>query len=670
VTRSVAAALGVLFVALVASLWVVGDAWRGLIYAAIYGLVVLPGLPLGIRLFGARQPAAWIAGVAIGHAVAVIALWATIAAGIASALGFVTALVVATLLTWTCARNIQSPAIPLQLWTSQATLSLAAVLVLTLALAAPPFAKVGSLDSQGNRLYRAYFTADYVWHMALTAELTRFALPPRNPYLAPHAMHYYWGYFLVPAAIAQAGPPPVRDIERCLKLNALFTGLLLMSTIFISAWVAAGSALAAACGTMLGLCASSLEGAYLLWRVWSRHAPLSAVRDVNVDAVTSWYFGGHRFDGLPRCLWYVPQHSMSYALGLIALAEVAAIGSGASTGGILLTGIALGASTLFNPFVGGVFSIVWAGAVVIDALRHRADWLVRIARHAIAAAPVLVALAWCVANRMVEGAGGAVEVGLFAGTASSAALILVLSFGPLLVTGIAGLAVPGEGSWRQTIPAALLASVSLVLIYCVRLDVDHEWVPFRAGQMLLAALAILSARWFTAPRWPVLAAGLVLFLAGAPTTVIDAYNARDVDNLHAGPGFRWTLVLSSDQQAAFEWIRQNTARQAIVQMEPIVRERDSWSLIPSFAQRHMAAGLPISLLRVPAYHDTSERVKTIFSSADAHEACEIAHRLHILYLYVDGTDRAEYPATVKFDTSPQYFKPIFRRGTVGVYEVR
>jgi hypothetical protein len=668
VTRSQAAAVGVVVAAFMTSLWAVGG-WPGLLYAAIYAIVVLPGLPVGLRLFGVTQPAGWIAGVAIGHAVATMAVWAAVASGARSALGLLAALVVAGICTSLATRKIRGPAVTLQSWTADGTVSLAAVLVLTLALAAPPLANIGAYDQQGGKHYRAYFTADFVWHMALTAELTRFVLPPRNPYLAPHAMHYYWGYFLVPAAIARTGPSPLRDVERCLKLNALFTGLLLMSTIFIAAWAAVASPIAAAAGTSLAMCAASLEGMYLLWRVWTRHAPLAAVRDFNVDALTAWYFGGHRFDGLPRCLWYVPQHSMSYALGLTALVEAAAVGSGASTSAILLTGVALGGSTLFNPFVGAVFSFVWATAIAVDAIRTRRNWATTIARHALAAIPVALVVGWCVANRMVEGAGGALQIGLSGATANLSLVVLVLSFGPVLAAALAGLVMKG-GRLAAMMPAVLLAAASVVLIYFVRLDVDHEWVPFRAGQMLLAALGVLAARWFVVPRKPVIAAGAVLFLAGAPTTVIDAYNARDIGNLDEGPGFRWTLVLSPDQQAAFAWIRQYTPRQAIVQMEPLVRERDSWSLIPSFAERHMAAGLPISLLRVPEYRATSDQVRTIYSSANAEEAVQLAHHLHIRYLYVDGTDRAAYPAAAKFDMSSRYFTPVFQRGAVGVYEVK
>jgi hypothetical protein len=186
---------------------------------------------------------------------------------------------------------------------------------------------------------------------------------------------------------------------------------------------------------------------------------------------------------------------------------------------------------------------------------------------------------------------------------------------------------------------------------------------------------VMAAALFGAPQRPltkrlVVAAGLIFLLAGAPTTVIDAYNARDIDNVHPGPGFHWTLVLSRDQQGAFAWIREHTPRSVVVQMEPMVRQRDSWSLIPSFAQRDMAAGLPISLLRIPEYQTRSEAVKVIYSCEDPQEASRIANSMHIGYLYVDVTDRRAYPGVAKFDSSPQFFRPVFRSGEVAVYAVR
>jgi hypothetical protein len=659
--------------ALALSLFAVGG-WSGPPYLIVLIIAVQPGLPLGFALFGRRQPAGWLAGIAIGYALAVVTLWAAIRLRATSGIELLVAIGAATLFSWAATTRLRSPVVGLPRWTPQATSALAAVLIVTLTLAAPPLANIGARDEQGNARYRAYFTADFVWHTALTAELTRFALPPRNLYLAPQTIHYYWGYFLVPAAIARSGPAPLRDVERCLALNALFAGLIFISTIFIAAWATVHSPIAAAAGTVLALCAASLEGLYALWKIWSRGAPLAAVRNLNVDALTAWDFSGHRIDGLQRCLWYVPQHSMSYALGLIALIAVISGGSSASLGTVIVAGVALGASTLFNPFVGGIFALVWGLAVAVDAFRHQGS-AGRLARHAAASIPVILALGWCVGNRMVEGGASALEFVLSRESRQAPAVVLLLSFGPALIAAVAGLAVTSATPRRMAVPAIMLAAISVLLLYFVRLNVDHQWVPFRAGQMLLAALAVLSARWLAAARTPerrrlVVAAAVLLFVAGLPTTIIDAYNARDVSNTAQGPGFKWTLVLSPEQQDAFEWIRENTPRQATVQMEPVVRERDAWSLIPSFAQRGMAAGLPISLLRIPEYRARSEQVKTLFASPDAREASAIAHSLGIRYLYVDATDRAAYAGTAKFDASPEYFQPVFRRGAVAVYQVR
>ena len=118
------------------------------------------------------------------------------------------------------------------------------------------------------------------------------------------------------------------------------------------------------------------------------------------------------------------------------------------------------------------------------------------------------------------------------------------------------------------------------------------------------------------------------------------------------------------------WIKRATRRDAVVQMEPEVRAREDWSLIPSFGERRMAAGLPISLLSVPAYQQRSDLVKTMFASADAREAAAIAHDLHVDYVYVDALDRATYPGVEKFERSPDLFVARFKRGAVTIYEVR
>jgi hypothetical protein len=657
------------------SAWVVGNGTAGWVYVLIYGMAVLPGLRVGFALFGRAHAGGWIAGVLIGYVLAAVAVWAVIAAHVASAPGFLVAWAFVAVIVWLILSPIRSPLVPLPAWTPAATTSLLLVLVLTLAIAVPPWANVGRADSSGNRYYRAYFTADFVWHMALTAEIAKFSMPPRNPYLSPKPIHYYWTYFLVPAAITATGPPGLRDVERCLKLNAIVTGLLLMSALFLAAWTAIPRAGPAGIAVALALVASSAEGIAAIAGLWWTGRPFSELRNINIDAVSNWALGSYRIDGLQRCLWYVPQHSMGYALGLIALAAAAAAGSRATNAAITLVGVALGSSVACNPLVGGIFAMAYGAAVIIDALGRPAP-VPAILRHAIAAVPVAAAIAWCVTNQMVEGAGAALEFGFSGQSRHHPLLALMVSLGPVLMLAAAGLWPDRRIPLRALLPYAILAALSLALLYLVRLSVDLSWVGFRAGHLILVALPPLGAR-FIAVFWDrgrhmLAAAAIVLVLvAGAPTVVIDEYNAWDIHNLVVSPGgFPWTIVVSPEQQAAFHWIREHTAPDDIVQMDPIERGRATWSLIPTFAERRMAAGLPISLMSTAEYDERSAHIHAMYAATDPAEASRIASALRLDYIYADEVERSAHAATTKFDSSPQYFEPVFRNGTVGVYRVR
>ncbi len=121
-------------------------------------------------------------------------------------------------------------------WTSRDTTALCLVLLLVPVLMTPPYANLGREDAEGNRYYRAYFTADFLWHSALGFELGKFSLPPRNPYLAPQVMNYYWTYFLLPSTAAELLPPTPTgfvDLQRTLKANAIMAGLLMIGALFL-----------------------------------------------------------------------------------------------------------------------------------------------------------------------------------------------------------------------------------------------------------------------------------------------------------------------------------------------------------------------------------------------------------------------------------------------------
>lgn len=650
---------------------IIAGPWA-LLYLLIYAAATVPGWPLGRALFGAGHPAAWIAGGLIGYALTCLSIWAVIAMNAASGTAFVAAWAGTSAATWALGRRRTSMVV-LPLWNPAETRALLLLLLLVPAVFVFPYRNLGARDAEGNRFYRAYFTADFIWHTALTAELAKYDMPPVNPYLGDRTMQYYWTYFLVPAAVAQEGPGGLRDVETVLKANALYSGLLFLGSLVVATWSASRSAPGTVLAVVLAVVAASAEGLYAAWDLVSRGRPLAELANVNVDAITAWEFRGLRVDSLVRSMWYNPQHSMSAALGMLALPVAGGTGAAAPLGVVAIAGTALALSTTFNPLIGGLFSLIYGVVVAGDAWRRRQ--VGALLRHGLAAALVLGAVAWCIANDMVEGAASVVLYGL-GGYARNAPLVtLLLSLGPLLVPACLALWLP----WRlplRTWPSVAGVFLGLTAFYLVRLSVEGSYVGFRAGQLLQLALPGLAGvffggLWHRGLRGAALAAAAVLVAIGLPTTLIDTYNAQDIGNRRMGPGFRWTITLTPEEQEAHAWMRTHTPTDAIVQMDPIAHGRETWSQLPTFAWRRMAAAMPISLMNVPEYGERSRKAHAIYADGDPEAAAMQARELGVDYLFIGPAEVQEHaPASLaKFATRGDLFQLVFENGRTRIYRV-
>ena len=626
-----------------------------------------------MRVFG-RHAAGWVAGAAAGYALTCLTVWVVVAAELACPTGFAIAWVVESVVIALVARQIRTPVVPLRPWTPRDTAALCVVLLLVPGLMAAPYRNIGAADAEGRTYYRAYFTADFVWHVALTAELGRFTMPPRNPYMADRDLHYYWTYFLVPAAVTGFGTGSGRrgggaEGQRGVHGDAAPR---------VESFCSPGRRGQPPWPPRSASCSScwlrAPRGLRQSWISLSRGRPLSALREVNIDAITAWWYNGLRIDGVHRTMFYNPQHSLSGMLGLLGLLAAAEAGSRATSRAALASGVLLGLATTFNPFLGAAFSAIYGLAVLGDAIVTRAP-VRAIVAHWPAAIPPVLAVAWGILNQMGEGAGDAVTIG-WAGFARNApVLTLLLGLGPVLVPALAGFLpakrLPGQPA-RVALAGLLLG---LFLFYFVVLS-ERSWVGFRAGQIMLAMLPLPLARLFDvllASRIRPLAAvlALAILVLGSPTTVVDTFNASDITNREMGPSFPWTLTVSPAQHQALAWVRANTPPRAIVQAEPIVRGRAHWSFIPTFARRRTSAALPISLLPEPEYEARSRRVQSMFTNPDMDGARREARRLRIDYLWVDRDDRDAYPEGVeRLARTPEIFRPVFNNAEVTVYEVR
>ena len=657
-------------------------------YLAIFLITCAPGLPVGFALFGRRHIASWLTGLVFGYAVTSLIWWAVVFAGRASTSSFAAAWAAATLGMWLLWRSSTSPVVTLPAWTRRDSTAFVLLMLLVPALMGRPYATLGSLDDSGNHQYRAYFIADFVWHTAMTAELAKEEARPRNPFLSNERVHYYWTYFRVPATIAARTGVGVQD---ALKLNAFATALLLVASIYMAAWAALPAwPFAVAMAVALTTLGASAEGLAAIADVLRRGLPLSELRDLNIDAIAAWAFNGLRIDDLPRTMWYTPQHGSSCALGLLSVPIALAAGVRARPSAIVLAGGFLAASLMFNPLLGGTFCAVYGFTVLADMLRTGGSFR-DLVRHALAVVPVVLAVAWCAWNEVGEGAGSALHFGFWGLARNATVLSFLLQFGPILIPMAFGLWPKGADSFASMWPAIAGVTLAVLIMHLIALTVDPAWVGFRGGNIFFALAPALVARgfvrlWQEGRRRIAIAIATIVVVTGFPTTVIDAYNTQDVTNRHLwrdaqrargedvpfdpATEYRWTLTVTPGQWEALMWIRSNTPLDAVVQAEPIVRGRETWSLIPTFAERRMATGNALPLIARSTYTERNERVRQIYASNDARSAWQEAKALGIDYLYADDTERMAYPAVSKFDAHPEYFSPVFRNAEAAVYALR
>jgi hypothetical protein len=567
--------------------------------------------------------------------------------------------------------------VPLPEWGKTEARAMVLLLLIVPAVFVFPYKNLGAEDAQGNRYYRAYFTADFVWHTALTAELTKYDMPPINPYLGDRSIQYYWTYFLVPAVIAQEGPDGLRDVELVLKVNALCSALLFLAALVVATWSASLSAAGTVFAILLGVLAVSVEGLYMMWELAVvRGRSLMFLKYFNIDAITSWKFSGLRIDGLVRSMWYNPHHSLSAALGLVAMPIAGAAGVGAPLPAIALAGLALGLSAILNPLIGGLFSVIYGAVVTADALRGglRAIQVRTLLRHVIAAGFVGIAVVWCIGNDMVEGAAGRVIYG-FGGLARNRPIATIaLALGPLLIPALLAIW-PPRALRRQTWPCIAGLIVGLLVFYFVRLSRDEAYFGFRAGQLLQVALpglaAVFFARVFRVSRTAAIAVALLLLAIGLPTTLVDVFNAQDIKNREMGPGFHWTIVLTREEQDAYRWLRTQTPAKALVEMDPYAHGRETWSQLPTFAWRRMAAAKPISLMAVPDYELRSRRAYLIYANVDPEASARAARELGVAYVFVGPEEVKAHTqeALAKFDRRRDLFRLAFANSRTRIYEV-
>lgn len=553
-------------------------------------------------------------------------------------------------------------------------MALSALLLLVPLVVGLPFAHVGEITPDGQ-VYRAYFTADYVWRRAVVAELAKGAFLPVNPFYAYDSLHYYWMPHLM-TAVEYRAMGQLIDLNQLLLMRSVFIDAFYIGCLYgvvrmfnIRPWQAAASV------ASVVLC-SSFEGSYAALDYYGKGVPLRDLRSLNIDAVSRWYFQGMPIDGLQRLLFYQPHHEAGYAAGLLGMLAVSHRTRRYDPATLAVSGVLLGASTLLSSFAGLMFTAATALFEGLWVLRQfewrRAIW------HTLAAAVPLACAALCVIGlEYVDKGGSVIRLGLNPQATRRFALVTFLSLGPMILLAGAGALV---ALWRRRpglwVLASLVATCGFFYFYVDIRDHQDVYVGWRVGHLMLMASAVLIGMLFervtalpTATRWTSLAGILIVLAAALPTTAIDIYNTQDITNFGQAPSFKWTLLLTPDELQAFDWIKHNTLPDAVFQVDPKPRDSATWAYLPAFAERRMSVGLPISMIPLAKYQAGSDRMSQMFD-ADARELYETAVRNHIDYLLVGPPERAAHRGLEqRLQSIPALVRLVFQHGAVSIYQV-
>ena len=398
------------------------------------------------------------------------------------------------------------------------------LIILTAGIVARPFSRVASPLPDGGRAYRAYFTADFIWRMAVAAELAKGDVPPVNPFQRNDYLHYYWLPHLLPAAEYRELRGAV-SLEQILLANSVALDVTFVMFLygFCRQWVRSPVALTAACtAALLG---SSFEGTERLYYLWRDGGPLDSLRMQNIDAMSRWIYRSLPVDGLQRVLWYQPHHATGYALGLSAMLVLVQARAPEKARIFALSGVLLAFCLMLSTFSALMLTAVAALVAPIVLVPRRA-WRAFVPAAIAAAIPLALATAAAMSLGYVDrSSSGLVRILINPLAFTEPVWAIFLSFGPLLLLSIVGAAI---ALWHREKALAAVAAI-IVVSFAFYFFVDlrghqYVYVGWRAGNLLFIAFTVLSAyalqeigRGTTARRVAAAALFVVAAASAAPT---------------------------------------------------------------------------------------------------------------------------------------------------------
>src|SRR5262245_10944021 len=274
---------------------------------------------------------------------------------------------------------------------------------------------------------------------------------------------------------------------------------------------------------------------------------------------------------------------MGYAAGLSALLCATQAREIGRFGTMVWIGALLACSLLLSTFAALMLISMVAIYVGVRLIKERQYGALMIAAIG-GAIPLAIGLGVATWLQYVDRGESLIVFGLNPAATRGVIASLLLN-SPMLVASAVGIWLAMRSNAPHADIFGVIVCVSALFYFFVDvIDHQHVYVGWRSGHFTFIASAALAAyalqELVRKSRRIMIATVVVAVLIAAfavPTLAIDMYNTQDVANRSRGPSFRWTLVLTPEETQGLEWIRTSTPPDAIVQVEPSVRDTNTWA---------------------------------------------------------------------------------------------
>ena len=526
------------------------------------------------------------------------------------------------------------------------------------------------------------FRASYhgLLHSSIVYEILRGGIPPENPYFAGEPLHYYWGFHLIAALIAEAfdiDPLAAFSLLRCFAAAALPLAVARLGR------RCAPRRSSPAAASLAGLVGLNAMGWLLLLprsgealRLWR-----GAANPLSLLSLMTWGFNRRLAAGLTIVL-NLSGFATGLALGLVAAEQAALAGRGKGWKALGAAALLSATAVVINPVGGGCGLLILAGVCLGGLWRRRsARWdPAPLAGLGAAAGGFAVAIPY-----LLHIAGG--ETRTLAALAAPRLWQTGWVLGPLALLALPALAAAlRRGTLRRWLPLLLAAALPALGGLLISLPAQDDYYLLRAaalplGLVAASALRIRDRRW----RGPKLAAIVLLF--ALPATITGAaYLAAASRPLPVGAEER-DLVLfpaSRDETRAYAFLREQTAPDALV-IERFSESQLSFlpaqgADVPVFAQRAEYLGFNSGVGRrsggmlIGGYRDLQRRRTRLEGLFAARCRPRIATQIQadlsrpVYLLARTGRGGQDREVAACFDASP-LLMPVFSSHGVRIYRV-